>query len=60
MRFRAAPVVVHVELLRSGLFHDRPELTNRYVDALAQIAGVALGETQSARLIDTVRKELEG
>lgn len=60
LKFRAAPVVVHVELLRSGVFHDRPELTDRYVDAVTQIADVAMGETQSARVIDTIRKELEG
>lgn len=59
-RFPTAPVVVHAELLRSGVFHDRPQLTDPYVNAVTQIAGVALSETESARLIDAIRKETEG
>lgn len=60
LRFPAAPVVVHVELLRSGVFHDDRELTDRYETAATQISRVAMSETQSARLIEKARKETEG
>jgi transcriptional regulator with XRE-family HTH domain len=59
LRFPAAPAVVHVELLRSGVFLDDPRLTSPYEDAVTQVAGVALGETESARLIGVTRREME-
>lgn len=60
LRFPAAPSVVHVELLSSGVFHDTAELTGLYESAVAQIDSVAMSETQSARAIERIRKEMEG
>jgi transcriptional regulator with XRE-family HTH domain len=60
LRFPAAPVVVHVEMLSSGVFYDDPNLTSPYEDAVTQLDDVAMSETESARLIETIRKELEG
>lgn len=60
LRFPAAPTVVHVELLGSGVFHDTAELTVLYDRAATQIARVAASETESARLIEQVRKETKG
>lgn len=60
LHFEAAPMVVHVELLKSGVFHDEDELTKPYEQALNQVAGVAHSETESARLIRSIRKEMEG
>jgi transcriptional regulator with XRE-family HTH domain len=59
LRFPAAPTVVHVELLRSGVFLDDAKLTSPYEDAVTQVAGVALGETESAHLIAAIRREME-
>lgn len=60
LRFPAAPTVVHVELLGSGVFHDMPDLTNLYDLAVTQINGVAMSETQSAHVIEQIRKETKG
>lgn len=60
LRFEDAPTVVHVELLGSGVFHDTPELTRLYDLAVTQIEAVALGETQSARVIAQIREETKG
>ncbi|OLF09125.1 hypothetical protein BLA60_21360 [Actinophytocola xinjiangensis] len=60
LRFRSAPSVVHVELLRSGVFLDRRELTDPYLNAVTQVSAVALTETESAHLIRQVRQEMEG
>lgn len=60
LRFAAAPVVVHVELARSGVFLDQHELTEPYEAAVTQVARVALGETESARLVLQIREEMEG
>lgn len=60
LRFLDATSVVHVELLGSGVFHDTQELTSLYDLAVTQIASVALGETQSAHAIASIRKELKG
>lgn len=60
LRFRSAPTVVHVELLRSGVFLDRRELTDPYLDAVTQIGTVALTATESARLIKHIRTAMEG
>lgn len=59
LRFPVAPTVVHVELLRSGVFLDDVKLTAPYEEAVNQVAGVALGETESASLIGAIRGELE-
>lgn len=60
LRFQDAPTVVHVELLGSGVFHDTDELTGLYERAVTQIEGVAMSETQSARVIEQIRKETKG
>lgn len=60
LRFPTADAVVNIELLRSAVFQDDPDLTAPYELAVTQIRGVALGETESARLIEQVRKEMEG
>lgn len=60
LRFPDAPTVVHVELLGSGVFHDMPELTGLYDRAATQIERVAMSETQSAHVIEQVRKETKG
>lgn len=60
LRFPDSSTVVHVELLGSGVFHDTTELTDLYKKAVGQIASVALSETQSARTIQQIRKELTG
>lgn len=52
--------VVLVELLESGVFHDTSELTRVYERALTQIARVAMSETQSAHVIEQIRKETKG
>lgn len=60
LHFPAAPLVVHVEMLSSGVFYDDPTLTAPYEAAVTQLARVAMSETESARLIEEIRKELEG
>lgn len=60
LRFPAAPVVVHVEMLSSGVFYDDPHLTSPYEVTVTQLDDVAMGETESARLVETIRKELDG
>lgn len=60
LRFPEAPTVVHCEMLTTGAFHDTPELTGLYEDAVAQIEAVAMSETQSVQAIQTARKELKG
>jgi transcriptional regulator with XRE-family HTH domain len=59
-RFPEAAPVVHVEMLASGVFQDDPHLTRPYETAVTQIDSVAMSETESARLIEQIRKELEG
>lgn len=59
-RFPEAAPVVHVEMLASAVFHDDPPLTRPYETAVTQIDSVAMSETESARLIERIRKELEG
>lgn len=59
LRFPSAPVVVHHEMLASGVFLDDPALTAPYETAVTQIGAVALGETESARLITQIREEME-
>lgn len=54
------PTVAHVELLGSGVFHDTPELTSLYELAVTQIERVALPETESAHVIERIRKETKG
>ena len=58
LRLRAAVAVVNVELRRSATFQDDPDLTAPYEQAVTQIAA-ALGETESAHLIELIRKERE-
>lgn len=60
LRFPDAPTVVHVELLGSGVFHDTPDLTGLYELAVTQINGVAMSETESAHVIEQIRKETRG
>lgn len=60
LRFPAAPTVVHVEMLRSAVFYDDLDLTGPYDEAVTQIDSVAMGETESALVIDEIRKEMEG
>lgn len=60
LRLRMAVTIVNVELLRSATFQDDPDLTAPYEQAVTQIAAVALGETESAHLIELIRKEMEG
>lgn len=57
--FPAAPTVVHVEMVASGVFHDQPALTDPYVLAVAQLQNVALSETESARIVSGIADELE-
>lgn len=59
LRFPAL-TVVHVELLGSGVFHDTPELTGPYDLALTQIERVAMSATESAHVIEEIRKETKG
>ena len=49
----------HVELLRSAIFLERED-TTPYVTAAARVETVALGATESLRLITERAKELEG
>lgn len=51
MEFAAIAAVVLVELLRSSLFMDERWQTTPYLETVAQLDSVALGETESARLI---------
>lgn len=51
MDFADTPPVVLVELLWSSLFMDEPWQTTPYLEAVTQLANVALGETESIRLI---------
>lgn len=60
LRFPSALTVVHVELLGSGVFHDTPELTSLYDLAVTQIELVAMSATESAHVIEEVRKETKG
>lgn len=60
LRFSAANPVVNIELLRSAVFLDDPAMTDPYEAAVTQLQGVAMSETESARLIEQVRKEMEG
>ena len=60
LRFAGAPAVVHVELLGSGVFHDTPELTSLYDLAVTQIERVAMSTTESAHVIERIRKETKG
>jgi hypothetical protein len=59
LRFPVAPTVVHVELLRSGIVLDDVQLTTPYEEAVNQVASVALGETEPARLIRAIRRDME-
>jgi transcriptional regulator with XRE-family HTH domain len=60
LRCPGSLTVVHVELLGSGVFHDTPELTSLYDLAATQIERVAMSETESAHVIEQVRKEKKG
>lgn len=51
LEFAVTPPVVLIELLRSSLFMDEPWQTEPYLETVAQLGGVALGETESTRLI---------
>lgn len=51
MEFPDVPAVVLIELLGSSLFMDEPWQTEPYLETATQLANVALGETESARLI---------
>lgn len=51
LEFPSAPAVVVVELLRSSVFMDDDRQTGPYLETLSRLARVALGETESARLI---------
>ncbi|WP_216213304.1 helix-turn-helix domain-containing protein [Amycolatopsis aidingensis] len=55
MEFASAPPVVLVELLRSSVFMDEDKQTGPYLATAAHLAGVALGETESARLIARIQ-----
>lgn len=59
LRFPAADTVVNVELLESATFQDDPDLTVAYETAVTQIDAVALSATESAHLIEKIRKEME-
>lgn len=60
LRFPEAATVVHCEMLTSGAFHDTPELTGLYEQAVAQVDAVAMSETESAEAIRRAREELKG
>lgn len=60
LRFPEASTVVHCEMLTTGAFHDTPELTGLYEDAVAQVEAVAMSETESVQAIRRVREELKG
>jgi hypothetical protein len=57
--FPAAPSVVHVELLESGIFHDEPLLTDPFTRTLSRLDEVALTATESVRLIQQISATLE-
>lgn len=58
LRFDAAPVVVNVELVQTAVFLDDENLTAPYEQAITQVAGVAMSETESRGLIEQIREEL--
>lgn len=60
LRFAEAATVVHCEMLTTGAFHDTPELTGLYEQAVAQVEAVAMSETESAEAIRRAREELKG
>lgn len=50
--------VVHVELLRSGIFMDVDELTGPYLETVRHLDGVGLSEDETARMITRVKDEV--
>ncbi|WP_286901049.1 helix-turn-helix transcriptional regulator [Thermocrispum sp.] len=52
--------VVDVENLRGTVFLDTEEHTGIYLGVLSQLNAVALGETESMRLIERLKEEVEG
>ncbi|WP_433267985.1 helix-turn-helix domain-containing protein [Actinosynnema sp. CS-041913] len=59
MEFPAAKPIAHVELQRSAVFLERGDATP-YVTTAARVEAVALGATESLRLITARAGELEG
>ncbi|SFQ71674.1 hypothetical protein SAMN05421810_11473 [Amycolatopsis arida] len=51
--------VVHVELVRSGVFLDDTTLTDPYMEALTHLSRVAMGETESLRTITATKGEVD-
>lgn len=54
-----SPVVVHVELARSGAFLDEPSFTDPYLALLGRVEKVALDERESVRCISTHRYRMD-
>lgn len=57
--FAAEPTVVHVPELTTGLFLDDPDKVAAYQLAAQRLTAVALGIEESARLLDTIARDLE-
>lgn len=59
LQFPDEDPVVHVEMATSGAFLDEPEQYRPYLASLSRIDAVAMGETESARMISELAEEME-
>lgn len=60
MEYTKVPPVVLIELLGASLFMDEAWQTEPYVEATIQLAGVALGETETIQAITQMQEVWSG